>query len=77
MIAARSENHMDHVITVFNLYLVVHIVTAECKWLVAFRFFEPIVTLVLTWKQTEQKVDTQAATLKTHRFTSTRVITKV
>jgi hypothetical protein len=31
MIAAYSENQMDNVITVFNLYLVVHIVTSECE----------------------------------------------
>ena len=77
MIAAYSENQRDRINTVFNLYLVVRIVTTECEWLVAFRFFEPIITLVLTWKQTEQKVDPQSATLKTHRFTSTRIITKV
>lgn len=77
MIAAYSENHSDDVNTVFNLYLVVPIVTIQCEWLMAFRFFEPIVTLVLTWKQTEQKVGTQSAALKAHRFTSTRIITKV
>lgn len=45
MIAAYSANHRDHVNTVFNLYFVVHIVTTECEWLMAFRFFEPVVTL--------------------------------
>jgi hypothetical protein len=35
MIVAYSESHMDHLNTVFNLYLVVHIVTTVFEWLVS------------------------------------------